>query len=104
MNQTVEQLKGCLADGFPFVFGISVYESFESDAVAKTGTVPMPKQTEKNLGGHAILAVGYDDRKKRFIIRNSWGTPWAKPSGRFQPGYGTLFFEYVKKYALEAYA
>jgi C1A family cysteine protease len=89
VNQTLEQLKGCLAAGFPFVFGISVYESFESEAVAKTGTVPMPKATEKNLGGHAILAVGYDDKNKRFIIRNSWGVDWG------MQGYFTLPYAYL---------
>ena len=61
LTQTLDQLKGCLASGFPFVFGFSVYESFESQAVAKTGHVPMPKSKEKQLGGHAVLAVGYDD-------------------------------------------
>ena len=89
LNQQIDQLKGCLADGFPFVFGISVYESFESQAVAKTGKVPMPKPTEKNLGGHAILAVGYDDSQKTFIVRNSWGTDWGLK------GYFTIPYDYL---------
>jgi C1A family cysteine protease len=75
---TLPQLKGCLASGSPVVFGFSVYESFESAAVAKTGTMPMPKPSEKQLGGHAVLAVGYDDAQERVIIRNSWGTGWGK--------------------------
>ena len=83
------QLKGCLASGYPFVFGISVYESFESAAATKTGSIPMPKPKEALLGGHAILAVGYDDNKRRFIFRNSWGTGWA------MKGYGTIPYEYV---------
>ena len=74
---TENDMKSALASGFPFVFGISVYDSFESDAVAKTGVVPMPKSTERVLGGHAILAVGYTDAKKQFIVRNSWGPGWG---------------------------
>jgi C1A family cysteine protease len=89
LTQDQDQLKGCLADGFPFVFGISVYESFESQSVAKTGKVPMPKPSERNLGGHAIMAVGYDDTQKRFTIRNSWGADWG------MNGYFTLPYDYV---------
>jgi C1A family cysteine protease len=69
--------KKCLATGFPFVFGFPVYESFESDAVAKTGIVPMPARSEKMLGGHAVLAVGYDNSKGWWIVRNSWGGSWG---------------------------
>ncbi len=74
---TLDEMRTCLAEGFPFVFGFTVYESFESQAVAKTGTVNMPQKGEKSLGGHAVLAVGYDDVQKRFIVRNSWGEDWA---------------------------
>jgi C1A family cysteine protease len=77
VGQTLDQLKGCLADGFPFVFGFTVFDSFESDRMAKTGMMPMPKKTEQNLGGHAVMAVGYSEAKKRFLVRNSWGTDWA---------------------------
>jgi C1A family cysteine protease len=87
--QSPSQMKGCLASGYPFVFGITVYESFESPAVAKTGTVPMPGSGEKVLGGHAILAVGYDDAKQRFIVMNSWGTGWGD-KGYFTIPYGYL--------------
>jgi len=75
--QTVSQMKGCLASGFPFVFGFTVYESFEAEAVAKTGTVPLPAPTEGVLGGHAVMAVGYDESKQRFLAMNSWGTKWG---------------------------
>jgi C1A family cysteine protease len=78
LTPVLSQLKGCLAAGYPFVFGFSVYESFESETVARTGKVPMPDgSTEKQLGGHAVLAVGYDEARQRFIVRNSWGTGWA---------------------------
>lgn len=77
----------CLASGSPFVIGITVYESFEGDAVAKSGDVPMPKPSEQDLGGHAICVVGYDG--SRFIVRNSWGTDWGKS------GYFTLPYDYL---------
>jgi C1A family cysteine protease len=75
--RTLDQFKTCLASGFPFVFGFSVYESFESAEVAKTGLVPMPQSGEAQLGGHAVMAVGFDDAQQRFIVMNSWGTGWG---------------------------
>jgi C1A family cysteine protease len=72
------QLKGCLAAGYPFVFGFTVYESFEGPQVAGTGIVPMPSPREHALGGHAVLAVGYDDRTQTFTVRNSWSAKWGK--------------------------
>lgn len=68
--------RACLAAGSPFVVGISVFESFESDAVAKTGDVPMPEPHEKLIGGHAICVVGYE-ADGRYIVRNSWGPDWG---------------------------
>jgi C1A family cysteine protease len=76
-------------DKLPVVFGFSVYESFESDEVAKTGTVLMPDKSEQLLGGHAVVLCGYDDETKRFLVRNSWGEEWG------QAGYFTLPYEYV---------
>lgn len=70
-------LKGCLASGYPFVFGFTVYESFESQQVASTGIVPMPGPSEKVVGGHAVVAVGYDDSTQQFIVRNSWADSWG---------------------------
>ena len=60
-------MKGCLASGYPFVFGFTVYESFESPEVARTGDVPMPKPNEQSGGGHAVVAVGYYDAQQKFI-------------------------------------
>jgi len=76
---SLEQLKAALAQGSPVVIGIQVYESFESDAVAKSGIVPMPNvNREKAFGGHAVLVVGYNDTKSQFIVRNSWGQSWGE--------------------------
>lgn len=87
--QTLNQMKGCLASGYPFVFGFSVYERFEAPQVAKTGIAPMPAPGEKQLGGHAVLAVGYDDKQQRFIVRNSWGPKWG------MRGYFTMPYAYL---------
>ncbi len=86
---TLDEMKTCLAEGFPFVFGFSVYDSFESQQVTRTGVVRMPKKTENLLGGHAVMAVGYEDKSKRFIVRNSWGTTWGKK------GYFTIPYDYL---------
>jgi C1A family cysteine protease len=87
--RVLAQLKGCLAGGFPFLFGFSVYESFESRDVARTGAVPLPRPSEALLGGHAVLAVGYDDASQRFIVRNSWGPRWGRG------GYCTMPYAYL---------
>lgn len=83
-------LRGCLAEGFPFTAGISVYESFESRAVRDTGRVPLPKRSERHLGGHAVLVVGYHERSRRFVVRNSWGPRWGLS------GYFTVPFAYLE--------
>ena len=75
--QVLSLMRACLASLYPFVFGITVYESFESAAVESTGIVPMPQPSEAVLGGHALMCVGYDDSKQWFIVQNSWGTSFG---------------------------
>jgi C1A family cysteine protease len=89
VTQSLPQLKGALAPGFPVVFGFTVYESFESPAVAKTGIVPMPGAAERALGGHAVMAVGCDDSKQVFRVLNSWGSGWG------QKGFFTILYAYL---------
>jgi C1A family cysteine protease len=89
VTRTLSQLKGCLASGYPFLFGFTVYESFESAQVAKTGHAGLPKSGEAVIGGHAVVAVGYDDARRRFIVRNSWGRKWG------MSGYFTLPYAYL---------
>jgi C1A family cysteine protease len=86
---TLTDMKSCLASGFPFVLGFTVYESFESNEVANTGIVPMPGKNESVLGGHAVMCLGYDDTVQRFIVRNSWGTAWG------MSGYFTMPYKYL---------
>jgi len=87
--QDMNQMKGCLASGFPFIFGFTVYQSFESPAVVRSGHAPMPGWSERPIGGHAVMAVGYDDANQWFLCRNSWGASWG------MMGYFTLPFSYL---------
>jgi C1A family cysteine protease len=95
----VDSIKENLSKGIPSMFGFTVYESIEQ--ASADGKIPFPCNTEKVLGGHAIMAVGYDNNLKiknngcgevstgAFLIRNSWGTSWG------EQGYGYLPYEYV---------
>lgn len=94
--QTLNQMKGCLASGFPFVFGFTVYDSFEDPSVAQSGVVPMPKPQEQVLGGHCMMVVGYDDAQQRFLVRNSWGTGWG------MQGYCTMPYSYLTDHGLSS--
>lgn len=86
----VQDMKSCLASGYGFIVGFSVYGSFESDAMAQTGLMPVPnKTTESVLGGHEVFFCGYDDAKQcpgatpgAFEVQNSWGSAWGD-GGRF---------------------
>lgn len=87
--ELLTEMKACLAQGMPFVFGFSVYEHVMSRSVAKSGILRMPEPNERMLGGHAVLAVGYDDAKGTLVFRNSWGEGWGKK------GYGEMPYDYL---------
>jgi len=83
-------MRNCLASGYPVAFGFSVYENFEGEECAKTGIVRVPGPTERMIGGHAVLAVGYDDKTKMVLVKNSWGADWGIG------GYFWLPYEYIE--------
>lgn len=87
--QLISQLRQCLIDGYLFAFGLVVYSNFESDIVRKKGLVSLPTEYDVYLGGHAVCAVGYDDSKQVFIVRNSWGQDWG------DKGYFYLPYQYM---------
>ncbi len=84
-NTNLFQLQSCLAEGLPFVFGFVVYESFEGEAIAKTGQFQIPEKSERMLGGHAVMCVGYDDDAQSLIVRNSYGADWGVEGYMFMP-------------------
>src|ERR1700730_4967989 len=88
ITSTLDQLRGCLAEGYPFVFGIKVYESFFDPQGQAQTTIPMPSAVDltQQPEGHAILAVGYDDARNVFVCRNSWG-PGVQDKGYFYMPY-----------------
>jgi len=87
----LDGFKTAIAAGKPVVFGIAVYSSFKNPEVKQTGVVPLPASGEQLLGGHAIVAVGYDDAKQQVTFRNSWSAAWG------DKGYGYLPYGYFKR-------
>jgi len=96
----VDNIKRFISAGFPAMFGFTVYTSLRQ--ADTTGQIPFPEPDDKVAGGHAVVAVGYDDNMKiqhqnvgakvtkgAFLIRNSWGIVWG------DAGYGWLPYEYV---------
>jgi C1A family cysteine protease len=89
ISHNLDHMKACLASGYPFVFGIKVYSSFQGQAVANSGRLNMPRKGEKSVGLHAVVACGYDDSQRRFIARNSFGSDWG------MKGYFTIPYAYL---------
>lgn len=93
-------LKAAIAARHPVAFGFQVYSSAESREARTTGRIPVPSRgwfrSEEHLGGHAVLAVGYDDAKRAVIFRNSWGAAWG------DRGYGYLPYEFILSPTLTA--
>ena len=86
------QFKGTLAQGFPFVFGFTVFENiYDANDKPKTH-IPLPAGS-RSIGGHAVMAVGYNDAQQEFIFRNSWGADLG------DRGYFYLPYSYVTSYA-----
>lgn len=100
----LQTMKECIASGYSFGFGISVYESFEGDWQA-SGLMPMPDiATEQILGGHAQHAMDYDDAIQfpdgnvgGLFIQNSWGSGWGiSAPGRTDNGCYWMSYKFVE--------
>ncbi|CAF0962162.1 unnamed protein product [Didymodactylos carnosus] len=90
LEANLQQMKQSLAEGYPFAFGLMTYDSFAQSS-HNGGHVLMPSQMDKQRGpaGHCMLAVGYNDMHKKFIVRNSYGTQWG------DKGYLYIPYEYM---------
>lgn len=98
-QQLLLNIKDHLRNALPLIFGFTCYSSLD---LAEDGSIPFPDKDENVDGGHAVMAVGFDDAKKiqnpgnkkiittgAFLIKNSWSTAWG------EKGYGWLPYEYV---------
>ena len=93
---TLTDMKTCLSLGYSYIFGITVYASFESVNANSTGIIPLPSKKEKVLGGHALLCCGYSDQNQWFIFKNSWSKNWGNA------GYGFLPYSYMTNTSLSS--
>lgn len=96
VSQTAQQLRACLADGWPVAFGFTCYAGLDSKEIAtndrnaaQSGRLVMPQLGEQPLGGHAVVLAGYDNPNRTFLVRNSWSTAWGLR------GYFMMPYEYV---------
>jgi hypothetical protein len=98
--KTLADVKRVLKDGGAVVLGIAVFQNFVDASTAKTGVVPMPKANEQLIGGHAVVAVGYDDAKQWLKFANSWGTAWG------DHGFGYLPYDFAanRRFTTEAWS
>lgn len=96
--KTILEMKRSLVVNGPFLAGVDVYESWFTKNADKTGVIPMPKKKDQYQGGHAICIIGYDDPKKLFKFKNSWGNSWG------DEGYGYLGYDYLKQYCVDAWS
>jgi C1A family cysteine protease len=85
VEQKLVNILSCLKHRLPVLFGSNIYQAFEGTEVASTGLVPMPSDTERAIGGHAQLIVGWIPKDQLFIVRNSWGERWGDKGYCYMP-------------------
>lgn len=96
--RSITSMKRFLVANGPFVAGVMVFEDWFRPQAIRTGEIPLPRAGKEPEGGHAICIVGYDDGKRYFKFKNSWGTEWG------EQGYGYLSYDYIRKYCMDAWS
>jgi C1A family cysteine protease len=94
LRRAISHLRTCLAQRYPFVFALAVHASMLTRAVGRTGVLSVPNHRDAFVGGHAVVAVGYQMATRRIIFRNSWGRSWG------DRGYGYMPFAFIASAAL----
>lgn len=96
-SKILEDSLDALNNGYPVLFGFRVFPELEGQEVAMSGVLPMPAANEKSIGGHAVVAFGFDQNQKMLYVRNQWGSGWGNGGCFMMP------YDYYKQYTSEAY-
>ena len=91
----IDDLRLALNKNGPVVIGILCFR--EIFLVGRNGKIGYPSNPNQVLGGHAICAVGYNDKKKLIKFKNSWSRAWGKN------GYGYISYKYINNFMLDAW-
>lgn len=92
---SIDDIIATLGLEIPVVTGILVFGDF--DRLQSDAVIPLPDDNDKILGGHAITIVGYDNDRKYFICRNSFGENWG------DRGYFYMPYDYAEMYAMDTW-
>ena len=87
VNIKEEDIKSALVEGYPVIVSLHLHESFNN--VGTDGFVKKPDESDPVVGWHAMVIVGFSDKDKVFIVRNSWGTDFG------DRGYCYIPYSYV---------
>jgi C1A family cysteine protease len=91
-NGLIQNIRACLAEGYPVGFGIPVFESFPENG---SGDIPLPQPGEQQMGGHFMVIGGEDHPVNISNVLNSWGPDWG------DGGWGTIPDTYLEKFGMD---
>ena len=97
LNSLFEMRQSLIVNG-SFIAGVEVFNGFMGPNAGRTGKVPMPRPSERSIGGHAVCIVGYDDGSEYFKFKNSWGKTWG------DKGYGYLPYRYMEEHSMDVWS